>query len=50
MRGCAVAAFAEAFPPQGPSVLDRTGHMLMLERPDAFNTEPAHFLDHLSSE
>ena len=45
-----LAAFAEALPAAGTAVLEGTGHMLMLERPDAFNTEVAGFLDHLPSE
>jgi pimeloyl-ACP methyl ester carboxylesterase len=40
-------AFAEALPTARTVVLEGTGHMLMLERPDAFNAEVTGFLDHL---
>jgi pimeloyl-ACP methyl ester carboxylesterase len=34
-----LAAFAQAVPAAQTVVLEGTGHMVMLERPDAFNTE-----------
>jgi pimeloyl-ACP methyl ester carboxylesterase len=43
-------AFAEAVPAARAVVLEGTGHMLMLERPDAFNTEITSFLDRLPRE
>ena len=45
-----LAAFAQAVPAARTVVLEGTGHMLMLERPDAFNAEVTGFLDHLPRE
>jgi len=45
-----LAAFAQAVPAAQTVVLEGTGHMVMLERPDAFNTEIIHFLDRLPRE
>jgi alpha/beta hydrolase family protein len=45
-----LAAFAQALPAAHTVVLEGTGHMLMLERPDAFNTELTSFLDRLPCE
>jgi cis-3-alkyl-4-acyloxetan-2-one decarboxylase len=45
-----LAAFARAVPAARTVVLEGTGHMLMLERPDAFNTEVTSFLDRLPRE
>ena len=45
-----LAAFARAVPAAPAVVLEGTGHMLMLERPDAFNTELTSFLDRLPRE
>ena len=42
-----LAAFAQAVPAAQTVVLEGTGHMVMLERPDAFNTEITRFLDRL---
>jgi pimeloyl-ACP methyl ester carboxylesterase len=42
-----LAAFTQAVPAARAVVLEGTGHMVMLERPDAFNTEITHFLDRL---
>jgi hypothetical protein len=42
-----LAAFAQAVPAAQTVVLEGTGHMVMLERPDAFNTEVTSFLDRL---
>ena len=45
-----LAAFAQAVPAARTVVLEGTGHMVMLERPDAFNTEITRFLDRLLRE
>ena len=45
-----LAAFAQAVPAAQTVVLEGTGHMVMLERPDAFNTEIIRFLDRLPRE
>ena len=45
-----LAAFAQAVPAARTVVLEGTGHMVMLERPDAFNTEITSFLDLLPRE
>ena len=45
-----LAAFAGVVPAAQTVVLEGTGHMVMLERPDAFNTEITRFLDHLPPE
>ena len=45
-----LAAFAQAVPAVRTVVLEGTGHMVMLERPDAFNTEITRFLDRLPRE
>lgn len=42
-----LAGFARATAPVESVVFERTGHMPMLERPDAFNAELARFLDTL---
>jgi hypothetical protein len=45
-----LAAFAQAVPAARTVVLEGTGHMVMLERPNAFNTEITRFLDRLPRE
>jgi hypothetical protein len=45
-----LAAFAQAVPAAQTIVLEGTGDLVMLERPDAFNTEITRFLDRLPRE